>query len=199
VLIAYQDNGNASYGTFVIVSPTGSIVVNETVFNSASTNYPTPTKLDNGNVLIAYQDGGNSYYGTFVIVSPTGSIVRNETVFNSANTSYISLTKLDNGNVLIAYRDNGNSDYGTIEIIQTGVVPKYTCTIPTQASAPTSAKVLDRSITATEASDVYDNVNDKFVKTYSTIEQEGRAMKYKIKANGGVEVTKLSIPMSKKP
>jgi hypothetical protein len=73
----------------------------------------------------------------------------------------------------------------------------YTVTFPTQATAPTSAKVLDRSITSTEASDVYDNVNDKFIKTYNTIEQEGRAMKYKIKANKGVEVTKLSIPMSK--
>ena len=117
VLIAYQDYNNSRYGTFVIVSPDGSIVKSETVFNGGATSYISSTTLGNGNVLIAYLDGGNSNYGTFVIVDQSGNIVKNETVFNSGPTAYISCTTLANGNVLIAYRDDNNNKYGTFVIV----------------------------------------------------------------------------------
>lgn len=74
---------------------------------------------------------------------------------------------------------------------------QYTCTIPEQTEAPTSAKVLDRSITSTETSDTYDEVTDKFTKIYNRIEQQGRAFKYKIESDKDVEVTKITIPMNK--
>jgi len=74
---------------------------------------------------------------------------------------------------------------------------QYQCTIPVQSTAPTSAKVLDRSITTTEASDVYNSGTNNFTKTYNTISKQGRAFKYKIEADTGVEIDKITIPMNK--
>ena len=78
-------------------------------------------------------------------------------------------------------------------------IPKYQykCTIPEQSTAPTSAKVLDRSTTSTEASDTYDDTTSKFTKIYNKIEKQGRAFKYKIETDTGVEIDKITIPMTK--
>lgn len=65
------------------------------------------------------------------------------------------------------------------------------------AQAPTALVVPDRSITHTEVSDTYDNINDKFNKIYNKVEQQGRAFKYKIEADRGVEITKVFIELSK--
>jgi len=74
---------------------------------------------------------------------------------------------------------------------------QYQCTIPEQSTAPTSAKVLDRSITTTEASDVYNSGTNNFTKTYNKIKKQGRAFKYKIEADTGVEIDKITISMNK--
>ena len=53
VLIAYRDDGNSNYGTFVIYDQSGNLVKSATVFESANTPYISATTLSNGNVLIA--------------------------------------------------------------------------------------------------------------------------------------------------
>ncbi|MFC1645033.1 tail fiber domain-containing protein [Patescibacteria group bacterium] len=116
ILIAYEDDGNSSYGTFVIYDSDGSQIVAPTVFESAATEEISVTTLTNGNVLIAYQDVGNSWYGTFAIYDSAGNQVKAPTVFESADTYFTSATTLTNGNVLIAYMDGGNSNYGTFVI-----------------------------------------------------------------------------------
>lgn len=76
---------------------------------------------------------------------------------------------------------------------------QYTCTLPTQATVPTSAKVLDRSTLATEVSDIYDSANNKFTKTYNKTNKQGRSFKYKINANTGIEVDQVNVAMNKQP
>ena len=93
---------------------------------------------------------------------------------------------------------DGTTDVVCSNVVESGTGPyTYTCTIPTQATAPTSAKVLDRSITTTEASDVYNSGTNNFTKTYNTIPKQGRAFKYKITADTGAQVDKINIPMHK--
>lgn len=76
---------------------------------------------------------------------------------------------------------------------------QYDLAFPTQGAAPTTLAVPDRSIAPTEASDIYDNIEDKFTKTFVKVEQQGRAFKYKIEADDSVEVSKITIPMNRQP
>jgi len=131
------------------------------------------------------------------------AIAQDETLdFVSSTTSEYVGTNAISG--LLTAGDSIQID-GTTDVVCSNVVEtdlgggsyQYACTIPTQASAPTSAKVLDRSITTTEDTDIYDNVNDKFVKTYNKVIQTGRAFKYKIEADTDVQVDKITIPMNR--
>jgi len=70
VVVAYTDIGNSSYGTLVVgtVSGTSISFSSPSVFESADTQYSSPTFDSNLNkVVIAYKDGGNSGYGTSVV------------------------------------------------------------------------------------------------------------------------------------
>ena len=109
VLIAYSDGGNSYYGTFVIVSPDGTIVKSKTVFNSGSTQYISCATFNDGKVLIVYSDGGNSNRGMFVIVDENGNITKSETQIATTVMNLISCTSLKNGNVFVGFRQGTTS------------------------------------------------------------------------------------------
>jgi len=70
VVVAYTDVGNSSNGTLAVgtVSGTSISFSSPSVFESASTEYSSPTFDSNLNkVVIAYKDSGNSGYGTGVV------------------------------------------------------------------------------------------------------------------------------------
>ena len=70
VVITYGDAGNSVYGTAIVgtVSNTSISFGTPVVFESAATQYPSPTFDSNSNkVVIAYQDNTNSSYGTAVV------------------------------------------------------------------------------------------------------------------------------------
>ncbi len=119
VFIAYRDQVNSNYGTFIIVNSLGTITAGRTVFSFANTTPISVSSQLNGNVLIAYKDSGNSNYGTFVIVNSSGTIINGPTVFESAYSSNFVTQNFTDGNVMITYMDGGNSNYGTYVVINT--------------------------------------------------------------------------------
>ncbi len=64
--IAYKDVGNSNKGTYVIYKRNGTQLIGETIFNNASTGYPSITALDSTTIAIAYEDTDNNDYGTFI-------------------------------------------------------------------------------------------------------------------------------------
>ena len=70
-VIAYRDNANNSYGTFVsgVVSGTSISFSTATVFESATSGYMDAAFDANAQkVVVPYQDSGNSNYGTAVVL-----------------------------------------------------------------------------------------------------------------------------------
>jgi hypothetical protein len=119
VVIAYSDFANASYGTAVVGTVSGTSISfgSPVVFSSTSCSYIAATFDSSSNkVVIAYRDGGNSFYGTAVVGTVSGTSISfgSAVVFESANTTFIGTTfDASNGKVVIAYRNGGNSNYGT--------------------------------------------------------------------------------------
>jgi len=124
VVIAYQDDANAHYGTAIVGTVSGTSISFGTavVFESASSNSISAVYDANAQkVVIAYRDVGNSQYGTAVVGTVSGTSISFGTavVFESANSFYISATYDSNAQkVVIAYRDDGNSSYGTSVVFQ---------------------------------------------------------------------------------
>jgi len=119
VVIAYADAGINMYGTAVVGTVSGTSISFGTpvVFESAGTDYNSPTFDSNSNkVVIAYRDILNSNYGTAVVGTVSGTSISFGTavVFESAQVSYPSATFDSNSNkIVLVYRDDGNYDYGT--------------------------------------------------------------------------------------
>ena len=119
VVIAYKDSSNASYGTAIVgtVSGTGISFGSAVVYNSANTDWVSTTFDSSSNkVVIAYRDIGNSLYGTAIVGTVSGASISfgSEVVFNSAQVRHVSTVFDTNSNkVVIAYRDEGNSSYAT--------------------------------------------------------------------------------------
>jgi hypothetical protein len=119
VVIAYQDVGNANYGTAVVGTVSGTSISFGTpvVFESANAYYISAAFDSSSNkVVIAYQDAGNAYYGTAIVGTVSGTSISFGTpvVFESADTRYISAAFDSSSNkVVIAYQDAGNAYYGT--------------------------------------------------------------------------------------
>ena len=118
VVIAYEDNGNSSYGTAIVGTVSGTSISFGTpvVYESAESEYNYATFDSNSNkVVISYQDKGNSSYGTSIVGTVSGTSISfgSPVVFESAETSRLSSTFDSNLNkVVISYRDQGNSNYG---------------------------------------------------------------------------------------
>ena len=81
-------------------------------------------------------------------------------------------------------------------------IPKYTATIPTQASAPTTAKVLDRSVELTTTHTYNATDNDFDVTTDSPLDISGRHLKLKwsqAKAGSSVQIDNAELRLNKVP
>lgn len=119
VVIAYQDNGNSSYGTAVVGTVSGTSISFGTpvVFNAGYTQFPAATFDSSSNkVVIAYQDNGNSNYGTAIVGNVSGTSISfgSEVVFDASTSSAISVTfDSSNSKVVIVYSDGNNGTYGT--------------------------------------------------------------------------------------
>jgi len=125
VVIAYKDHANASYGTAIVGTVSGTSISfgSAAVYESAEVDDVTIAFDSNvKKVVIAYEDNGNSNYGTAVegTVSGTDISFATPVVFESARgekaTSIFDSTAQ---RVIIAYRDSGNSSYGTSVVFQT--------------------------------------------------------------------------------
>ena len=118
VVIAYEDNGNSSYGTAIVGTVSGTSISfgAPVVYESAESEYNYATFDSNSNkVVISYQDKGNSSYGTSIVGTVSGTSISfgSPIVFQSAETSSLSSAFDSNLNkVVISYRDQGNSNYG---------------------------------------------------------------------------------------
>jgi len=74
VVIAYEDDGNSSYGTVIegTVSGTSISFGSELVFESANTLKSSAAyDSTNNKVVIAYEDADNSNYGTGIVITPS--------------------------------------------------------------------------------------------------------------------------------
>ena len=125
VVIAYQDDGNSSYGTAIVGTVSGTSISfgSAVVFESATMSDYNAVAYDSnaGKVVIAYRDGGNSTYGTAIVGTVSGTSISFGTavVFESAVTDYLSATfDSTNNEVVIVYKDQGNSHYGTAVVFQ---------------------------------------------------------------------------------
>ena len=125
VVIAYQDDGNSSYGTAIVGTVSGTSISfgSAVVFESATMSDYNAVAYDSnaGKVVIAYRDGGNSTYGTLIVGTVSGTSISFGTavVFESAVTDYLSATfDSTNNEVVIVYKDQGNSNYGTAVVFQ---------------------------------------------------------------------------------
>ena len=139
VIMAYEDDGNSSHGTAIVVQTAFSTLTAEnyigmsggavsftgsaatlgspTVFESAETAYFGAAFDSNSNrVVFAYRDQGNSNYGTAIVGTVSGTSISFGTavVFESATTSEVAVAFDSNLNkIVIAYSDGGNSSHGT--------------------------------------------------------------------------------------
>ena len=118
IVIAFRDNTNATYGTAIVGTVSGTSISfgTKVVFESAEANYISATFDSNANkVVISYKDRGNNF-GTAAVgtVSGTGISFGTPVVFQSSETNYTSATfDSTNNKVVIAYQNSANSSYGT--------------------------------------------------------------------------------------
>ena len=160
VVIAYQDEGNSSYGTAIVGTVSGTSISFGTavVFESALVQYNSATyDSTNDRVVVAYQDYANSQYGTAIVGTVSGTSISFGTavVFESAETYYLTATyDSTNNQVVIAYRDGGNSNAGTAIV---GTVSGTSISFGT-------AVVFQASINRISA--VYDSLHNRVVIAY---------------------------------
>jgi len=120
VVVSYQDQNNAFYGTAAVGTISGTSISFGTpvVFEAAnsvflSTTYDTAQQK----IVISYQDNGNSNYGTAVVGTVSGTSISFGTpvVFEAAEANLTWVIYDPNSQkVIISYQDNGNSNYGTV-------------------------------------------------------------------------------------
>lgn len=115
-LIAYQDNGNSSYGTCVTGRLTNSSLTFGTpaVFNSAITDSVKASVNNTQQAgFIIYRDSAVSYYGRIIYVSiGSGVGFGSPVTFKSQSTSPLAVAvKDDGGDFIIMYRDSATSNY----------------------------------------------------------------------------------------
>ena len=111
-LVAYQDRGNSSYGTSVILTISGTSISVGTpvVFESASTEYISADMLTATKAIVVYRDAPPTY-GTACILTVSGTSITAVTpvVFESDSVYYPSVTALSATVALVAYYDAANS------------------------------------------------------------------------------------------
>ena len=163
VVIAYEDDGNSSYGTAIVGTVSGTSISfgSETTFNSGRAVYSAATfDSTNQKVVIAYSDMGNSQHGTAIVGTVSGTSISfgSETVFENSQTS-VKKAVFDaaTGKIVIAYRNDANSDHGTAVV---GTVSGTSISFGTPVVFE-AAPVVGESVSA-----AYDSSNEKVVISY---------------------------------
>ena len=161
IVIAYQDAGNAFYGTTIVGTLSGTSLSFGTpvVFNAGSTIYIGATiDSTNNKVVIAYRDRANSEYGTAIVGTVSGTSISFGTsvVFNAATTNLVSVCFDSNANkTIISYQDQGNSNYGTtIAATVSGTSISF------------GAETVFESASTYDLSSAFDSTNNKVVFAY---------------------------------
>ena len=137
IVISYNDDSNASYGTAIVGTVSGTSISfgTEVVFESANSQYIATTfDSTSGKILIAYRDVGNASYGTAIVGTVSGTAITFGTavVFAAATTINITASYSPLANVTnFAYTDNGNTSRATYI---TGTVSGTTISFDTEAS-----------------------------------------------------------------
>ena len=168
IVIAYQDSGNANFGTAIVGTVSGTSISFGTavVFESANSTYISATFDSlNNKIVIAYRDVGNSGYGTVIAgtVSDTSISFETSVVFESASSNYISATFDSlNNKIVIAYQDSGNANFGTAIV---GTVSGTSISFGTA--------VVFESANSTYISATFDSLNNKIVIAYRDVGNSG--------------------------
>ena len=161
VVITYEDGGNASHGTAIVGTVSGTSISfgSEVVFNSANTQ-DTSAVYDstNSKVVIAYRDSGSSNHGTAIVGTVSGTSISfgSEVVFNSATTYNPTVTyDTTNQKVVIAYPDSGDSSKGKVVV---GTVSGTSISFGTA--------VVFNATETSQIGSIYDPTNNKVVIAY---------------------------------
>lgn len=91
IVIAYADEGNASYGTFIVGTVSGTSITfgSAVVFESAVSQYLSAVYDSvNQKVVVVYQDQGNSSSGTSVVFQNTSTNLTSENYIGISNAAY---------------------------------------------------------------------------------------------------------------
>ena len=119
IVVSYEDIGNASRGTAIVGTISGTTVSfgTPTVFETNNVA-DMAIAYDSGNsrVVCIYRDTGNSNYGTAIVGTVTGTNITfgSSAVFESSEMRYAAATYDSNaGKIVIIYADGGNSYHGT--------------------------------------------------------------------------------------
>jgi len=120
VVIAYQDDGNSSYGTAVVGTVSGTSITfgSPVIFESAnSRDIGVCFDSSNNKIVISYMDIGNNFYGTAIVGTVSGTSISfgSAVVFNSGMITYGCQCVFDSNSnkVVIAYQDDDDGDQGT--------------------------------------------------------------------------------------
>ncbi|MCP4536465.1 MAG: hypothetical protein GY832_04900 [Chloroflexi bacterium] len=98
-VVAYQDNGNSSYGIAITGTLSGNSLTwgSEGVFNHASTQYVAIAGLSETDFVVAYRDSGNSSYGTARVGNRIGAQRRLIGIARNAATGGQTVTVIFDG------------------------------------------------------------------------------------------------------
>ena len=153
-IVGYVDVGNSSYGTACILNVSGSTITPGTpqVFESASSNFTSVSRLTSTKAIVTYCDVGNANYGTACILDVDASDITAGTavVFESASTDYISVAMLTATKAIVTYRDVDNSNYGTACILNVSG-SSITATNPAVFESANTAFTSVATLTSTKA------------------------------------------------
>ena len=120
VFVAYQDGGNSSRGTAVVLTIDGTAinVGTEKVFDSKQTTYISACVLTDSKVLVAYYASG---YGTAVALTIDGTAINvgSEFTFCSHAIAAVSTCALTDSKVLVTYSDTYVSSNGIVGVVLT--------------------------------------------------------------------------------
>ena len=109
VLVAYQDGGNSSYGTAVVLTVVGSSVTvgTATVFSSVATSYISAVALTDNKVFVAYRDSSTTSKAMVLSLSDDVVSINNAfTLKGGATSCDIRCSKLTENKVIVVYKTN---------------------------------------------------------------------------------------------
>jgi hypothetical protein len=116
VVITYSGSGSLKKGTARIgtINESNIIWSSEFIFNDASTDFISVTKLKNDKIAIAYLDNDNSSKGTAIVGIIDGNSISwgSEYIFKDTYSTEYSIISLEYDRIIICYRDWADSNKG---------------------------------------------------------------------------------------